>query len=166
MPRPDYPTADRLDLVEVLHGREVADPYRWLEDAGSAATRAWSAAQDRLARGHLDALPGRERLASRLGELMATGSVSAPAWREGRALIEREIQGSAGNVLGLSRRDGAVTPTPSLPERYTDFSDFPAEAAVQGGSIADTASGGSAPTRTRRRPVVDEDEDEGDATDG
>lgn len=83
------------------------------------------------------------------------------SWREGRALIEREIQGSTGNVLGLSRRDGAVTPTPSLPERYTDFSEFPAEAAAQGGSIADTASGGSAPTRTRRRPIVGDDEDEG-----
>ena len=32
--------ARRLDLVEVLHGRPVADPYRWLEDAGSAETRA------------------------------------------------------------------------------------------------------------------------------
>ena len=87
------------------------------------------------------------------------------SWREGRALIEREIQGSNNNVLGLSRRDGAVTPTPSLPERYTDFSGFEAgaAAAVQGGSIADTASNAplSASSRARRRPVVDDDDDEG-----
>ena len=66
MPRPDYPTSARLDLVEVLHGRAVADPYRWLEDADAPETQEWSAAQDRLARAHLDALPGRERLAARL----------------------------------------------------------------------------------------------------
>jgi prolyl oligopeptidase len=30
--RPDYPPAERLGLVEQLHGFEVADPYRWLED--------------------------------------------------------------------------------------------------------------------------------------
>jgi hypothetical protein len=86
------------------------------------------------------------------------------SWREGRALIEREIQGSGGEVLGLGRRDGAVTPTPSLPERYTDYTDFPSEApAAQGGSIADTASNAplSAPSRARRRPAVDDDEDEG-----
>jgi len=27
------PEAQRLDLVEDLHGHRVADPYRWLEDA-------------------------------------------------------------------------------------------------------------------------------------
>ena len=35
----DVPNAPRLDLVEVLHGREVADPYRWLEDAHSVQTK-------------------------------------------------------------------------------------------------------------------------------
>ena len=107
MPRPDYPTADRLDLVEVLHGREVADPYRWLEDAGSAATRDWSAAQDQLARNHLDVLPGREPLASRLGELLATGSVGAPAWREGRAFWIRRQPGQEHGVLWTRGPDGA-----------------------------------------------------------
>ena len=43
-----YPDAPRLDLVDVLHGREVADPYRWLEDADSPATVAWSQSQDDL----------------------------------------------------------------------------------------------------------------------
>ncbi len=86
---PDYPDAPRLDLVEDLHGHRVADPYRWLEDAASPATTAWSAAQDVLARSHLDGLAGREQLAVRLGELLATGAVGAPAWRGGRAFWVR-----------------------------------------------------------------------------
>ncbi len=44
--RPAYPTAERLDLVKELHGRRVADPYRWLEDPGDPRTVAWSHAQD------------------------------------------------------------------------------------------------------------------------
>ena len=61
---PAYPRAERLDLVDDLHGRAVADPYRWLEDPDDPRTRDWSAAQDALARGHLDALPGRDRFAN------------------------------------------------------------------------------------------------------
>ena len=67
---PAYPPAERLDLVEHLHGRRVADPYRWLEDPDDPRTRTWSAAQDALARSHLDALPGR-------GPLAATSTSSA-----------------------------------------------------------------------------------------
>jgi len=43
-----YPAARRLDLVEDLFGHQVADPYRWLEDAGSDETQQWLAAQEDL----------------------------------------------------------------------------------------------------------------------
>ncbi|MBA3800205.1 MAG: hypothetical protein H0X18_14150, partial [Geodermatophilaceae bacterium] len=46
--RAGYPSAHRLDLVEELHGRQIADPYRWLETADSTATRQWVAAQEGL----------------------------------------------------------------------------------------------------------------------
>ena len=99
MARPDYPIALRLDLVEQLHGHAVADPYRWLEDAGSPETTVWSAAQDRLVRGHLNGLPGRDRLTARLEELLATGIVSAPAWRDGRAFWLRREPGQEHGVV-------------------------------------------------------------------
>jgi hypothetical protein len=46
------------------------------------------------------------------GNFAGTGS-----WREGRALIEREIQGASGNVLGLAQRGSSVSPPNG---RYTD----------------------------------------------
>ena len=104
---PVYPHAPRLELVEVLHGHEVADPYRWLEDASSPQTSAWSAAQDQLVHHHLDTLPGRDRWARRLGELLATGAVGAPAWRGGRAFWVRRDPGQEHGVLWLRESDGA-----------------------------------------------------------
>jgi len=101
-----YPPAARLEVVDVLHGREVADPYRWLEDAGSPETATWSAAQDALARAYLDRLPGRERLAGRLGELLATGSVGAPAWRAGRPFWMRRQPDQEHGVLLTRDPDG------------------------------------------------------------
>lgn len=84
-----YPLAERLNLIEHLHGRAVADPYRWLEDANDPRTEKWSAEQDLLTRSWLDAMPGREHLGTRLRELMRTGSVSTPTWRAGRAFFTR-----------------------------------------------------------------------------
>jgi prolyl oligopeptidase len=95
----DYPPATRSDVVDVLHGRSVADPYRWLEDASSDQTHAWSAAQEALTEQVLRGLPGREALATRLTDLLSTGAVSAPAWRAGRAFWTRRDPGQEHAVL-------------------------------------------------------------------
>ena len=90
-----YPDAPREDLVETIHGRQVADPYRWLEDRDSDETKAWLAAQEELYARYLETLPGREKLTERLGELLgparsvrrpgeASGS-SSPAVRQARS---------------------------------------------------------------------------------
>jgi prolyl oligopeptidase len=72
-----YPPAERLDLVEDLHGHRVADPYRWLENADAPATRAWSQAQDELWQGFAESLPARRSLRARLAELIP-GYVGPP----------------------------------------------------------------------------------------
>jgi prolyl oligopeptidase len=101
-----YPPAERLDLVDTLHGHRVADPYRWLEDPADPRTVQWSAAQDALAAEHLGALPGRERLAASLRELLAAGSVSVPLWRAGRAFSTRREPGQEHAVVLVTEPDG------------------------------------------------------------
>jgi prolyl oligopeptidase len=101
-----YPEARRLDLVEELHGRKVADPYRWLEDASSDETRAWVDAEDTLLRGYLDALPGREHLRQRLTQLLSPGLVTAPAWRRDRCFFMRRTAEQEHAVLLTIDPDG------------------------------------------------------------
>jgi prolyl oligopeptidase len=38
------------------HGVVVMDPYRWLEDGNDPAVKAWTHAQNRRTRDHLDAI--------------------------------------------------------------------------------------------------------------
>lgn len=77
---PDAPiAARRVDVVDVLHGVRVADPYRWLEDGESDEVRAWSAAQTEHTRRTLDALPYRSALAARVADLLRIGTVEPPA---------------------------------------------------------------------------------------
>ncbi|MFC5995212.1 prolyl oligopeptidase family protein [Pseudonocardia hispaniensis] len=105
-PPPVYPGAERLDLVERLHGHDVADPYRWLEDPEDPRTRAWSAAQDVLAREHLDALPGRARFTATVRALLSSGSVSAPLWRAGRAFFVRRLPDQEHAAVLVREPDG------------------------------------------------------------
>src|SRR5271155_4457984 len=64
------PPTRKDDVVEMIHGVSVADPYRWLEDQKSPETRAWIEAEDKCTAAVLDAVPGRADISMRLGELM------------------------------------------------------------------------------------------------
>jgi len=102
---PGYPPAPRQDVVDLRHGQRIADPYRWLEDPDSEATRDWSRAQDELTRARLDELPGRRWLADRLGALLSAGSVGAPLWRAGRRFATRREPGQELAVLYVTEPD-------------------------------------------------------------
>ena len=80
---PKYPDARRSTLAETIHGVDVPDPYRWLEDAGSPETRRWVDAQNRLTREHLDG-PRRDALAARLRALYDYPRTLTFAGRGGR----------------------------------------------------------------------------------
>ncbi|GLZ13585.1 prolyl endopeptidase [Actinomadura sp. NBRC 104425] len=105
MSRPPYPFAQRQDIVDVLHGHRVADPYRWLEERGDDTER-WMAAQEELFHKAVDGLPGRDRLRRRLGELLGAGSVGSPVWRGERRFFTRRGGGQEHPVLYTVDPDG------------------------------------------------------------
>ena len=76
--------ARRDEIVESLHGVDVADPYRWLEDVKSDETKAWLATMDSYARSEIEKMPTRAALKKRLKELSYIESVGAPVYRGGR----------------------------------------------------------------------------------
>ena len=100
---PSYPDAARLDFTQTIHGRQVSDPYRWLEDPGSSQTKSWLRAQDELYRRYLAGLPGRDRFAARLTELLAAGEAGLPVWRGDRQFFTRREPGQEHAVLYTAR---------------------------------------------------------------
>lgn len=79
------PPSRRDDTVEVLHGVEVADPYRWLEAIDSDEVTEWVAAQNAATESWLaEHAPRREALRARLDELTAITVRTAPKQRQGR----------------------------------------------------------------------------------
>jgi prolyl oligopeptidase len=66
---PTYPNTMRGDVVDNYHGTQVADPYRWLEQLDSEATRQWVKAENAVSQPRLEALPARPWLKQRLTAL-------------------------------------------------------------------------------------------------
>jgi hypothetical protein len=74
----DPPPTRRDDVKETLHGVELIDPYRWLENQDAAETRAFIEAQNAYAHGLLDPLPYLGAIRERLTTLSRQDSQWAP----------------------------------------------------------------------------------------
>ena len=104
----EYPPADRLDLIEELHGHQVADPYRWLEDPKSAQTRQWVAAQGQLFESTSAEWKTQPEFAARITELLGTGDIGLPRFRGRLCFFTRRA--CDGELPGLYVRDDSANP--------------------------------------------------------
>jgi prolyl oligopeptidase len=82
--RISYPAAPRGGVVDDYHGTPVADPYRWLEELDSPATRAWLSAEAQLTQTYLAAIPARERIRARIAALYDFEKTGIPFSQHGR----------------------------------------------------------------------------------
>ncbi len=98
-------------VVDVMHGEEIVDNFRWLEalESENEEVREWTTAQNEYTRQVLDNLPGRVALEQRLGELMSVGSVSAPAMR-GSLYFNTERKGDQNQPVLYLRHGPDGTP--------------------------------------------------------
>ena len=81
---PPPPPTDVREVVDTLHGVDVPDPYRWLEDQEAPETRAWIDAQNAYTDTVLGALPGRDRLRGVAAAVLEREAVGLPNERGGR----------------------------------------------------------------------------------
>lgn len=93
-----YPDAPRGNAVSDLHGRELPDPYRWLEDQSSAATRAWIQAENELSAEYLAGLPERAWFGEQLDQLVSRPRSGTPYRKGGRYFVSRNDGDQAQDV--------------------------------------------------------------------
>ena len=103
---------------EVLHGIEVEDPFRWLEDQDSPETRSFIEAEQDVYREYLDRHQRlRSRIERRVTQLLAVPSVDLPVPDQhgGLVYLKREAETS---------RKGSITRGGTIRRSYSSLPQF------------------------------------------
>ena len=74
----DYPESKKIDFVETIHGYEIRDDYRWLEDFTSEESKAWVEKQNKYTQGFIGKNKYKKSIAKNLNKTWETESISIP----------------------------------------------------------------------------------------
>ena len=121
---PPPPPTEVREVVDTLHGVEISDPYRWLEDQEAPETRAWIDAQNAHTDTVLGTLPGREELRAVAASVLERDVVGLPNERGGRYFYsKRRADQDLAVVYVREGLDGAdrvlIDPHPMSPDHTT-----------------------------------------------
>jgi len=104
--KPSYPSSRTDNVVDLLHGIKIVDPYRWLEDGKSVETQTWVDQQNKFTQMELEKVPGRDKIRERLGSLLEIGTLGTPMPRKRRFFFTKR-EGTQNQPV-LFVRDGAT----------------------------------------------------------
>ncbi|ABM00297.1 prolyl oligopeptidase family protein [Shewanella amazonensis] len=100
-----YPASQTVAISEQIHGVEVQDPYRWLEES-SPETEDWVKRQQAFGEEYLAAIPNKQVVVDRITELWNFEKVGAPFEHGENRFIFRNNGLQSQNVLYVSEKGG------------------------------------------------------------
>ena len=80
----NYPESKKIDFVETIHGYEIRDDYRWLEDFTSDESEAWVDEQNRFTQNFIGQNKYKRSITKNLNKTWETESISTPYVEEGK----------------------------------------------------------------------------------
>ena len=118
---PAPPKTNVNEVKELLHGTEIVDPYRWLEDQNTPETRAWIDAQNAYTDSLISKFPGRDALRQQVSGLVRIDTMSAPGVHAGRYFFFKRAADQDQSALYLRNGIGGkdellVDPLPLSPK--------------------------------------------------
>jgi prolyl oligopeptidase len=73
-----YPNSQKIDFVETIHGYQIEDQYRWLEDFTSTDSQKWVEEQNDFTKKFIDKNKFKKSIAKNLKKTWETESISIP----------------------------------------------------------------------------------------
>ena len=97
-----YPLTARVNVKDNYHETVVEDPYRWMEDLDSEATRHWVEAENQISKPRLESIPHRAWLKARLTALWSYERFGVPVQHGGHYFFLRNDGKQNQSVLFVS----------------------------------------------------------------
>jgi len=124
---PAPPETKVAEVVDTVHGVDIVDPYRWLEDQESPETREWIAAQNAYTDSILGSLSTRDDLKALAAKFIKIDTISIPIERGGRYFLTKKRADEELSVIymrqGLDGEDKVlVDPHPMSEDKTTSVS--------------------------------------------
>ena len=147
---PPPPPTEAKPVSETINGVTITDPYRWLEDPQSPATREWINTQIKYTDQYLQQVKIRPEIAKRLTELVRVETYSIPFEAEGRYFFTKRLPEE--NQASIYMRKGIT----GADERLIDATKLSADQQTNV-SIADVSKDGSLLVYAVREGGADEE---------
>jgi len=102
---PAAPVTRQDNVKETIHGVEIVDPYRWLEDQDAKEVRDWVSAENAYTHSLLDKLPSRPAISKRLMEMLHHDTMGSPFLTESEYYFFTK-KGADQDLPSIYRRKG------------------------------------------------------------
>jgi len=109
---PPPPPTEAKPVTETVNGQTITDPYRWLEDPQSPATRDWIAVQMKYTEQYMEQVKVRPEIIKRLTELVRVETYGIPTEAEGRYFFTKRLPEE--NQASIYMRRGLTGPDQRL----------------------------------------------------
>jgi len=120
---PPPPETKVVEVVDTVHGVDIVDPYRWLEDQNSPETREWISRQNAYTDSILGSLSTRDELKTLAAKLIKIDTISIPIERGGRYFLTKKRADQELSVIymrqGLDGEDKVLVDAHPMSEDQT-----------------------------------------------
>ncbi|MGX5688202.1 prolyl oligopeptidase family serine peptidase [Arcticibacter tournemirensis] len=129
-----YPVTKKGNTTDTYFGKQVQDPYRWLENDRADDTKAWVTEENIVTQNYLSKIPFREKIKQRLEKLWNYERYSAP-FREGEYIYYTKNDGLQNQSVMYRQKEGQE------PEIFLDPNKFSSDGTTSLAGIDFTRDG-------------------------
>ncbi|MCK5297975.1 MAG: S9 family peptidase, partial [Candidatus Heimdallarchaeota archaeon] len=101
-----YPETEQKEVVEIIHGKEIKDPYRWLENYEDQKVIDWLDKQNQFTKEKIEKIPNYKKVFEKIKDYLSLGTISVPKEKKGLIFFQKATTESQPILYVQKRKTG------------------------------------------------------------